>query len=501
MSKELNEDIICAIATPAGRGAIAVIRLSGEGAIALTDTIFRSPSGKKMTSQQPNTLHFGRIYEGNKIIDEVLVSLFHAPHSFTGEESVEISCHGSTYIQQKIVELLLSHGSRMAQPGEFTRRAFRNGKFDLSQAEAVADLIASTSQISHHVAMNQMRGGFAHQLNELRETLLQFVSLIELELDFSEEDVKFADRGQLHELTEKIENKIEKLANSFKLGNAIKNGIPVAIIGETNAGKSTLLNALLNEEKAIVSDIHGTTRDTIEDTVNISGILFRFIDTAGIRQTADTLENMSIERTFRKIEQASIVLWVIDLTAPEENLRQTAEAIIPKLDNKQVILLFNKADLLSPEKSAEEEQKYPAILPFSSLLAPVENDRKKTNHPTVEVTTQKQHLSPELKVQHLYISAKTQQNLDQLQSLLVKMAHIPQIGENDVIVTNLRHYQALKKALEAIRRVKKGLEEDVSGDFLSQDIRECMFYLGEITGQITTDEILDNIFSRFCIGK
>jgi tRNA modification GTPase len=470
MNNEMNEDVICAISTPPGMGAIAIVRLSGEGSIALTDTIFKSPSGKKLTSQPPNTVHFGRIYEDNELIDEVLVTIFHAPHSFTGEESVEISCHGSPYIQQKIVELLLSRGARMAQAGEFTRRAFRSGKFDLSQAEAVADLIASTSQVSHRVAMNQMRGGFARQLNKLREELLQFVSLIELELDFSEEDVEFADRQQLYALTEKIETDIKKLANSFKLGNVIKTGIPVAIIGETNAGKSTLLNVLLNEEKAIVTDIHGTTRDTIEDTINIGGILFRFIDTAGIRQTTDTLENIGIERTFKKIEQASIVLWVIDLTSPEENLRQTAETLIPKLNKKQVILLFNKTDLLSSEES----------------------DQK---------TAIKPHLLPELKAERLFISAKTQQNIDQLRSLLVEMAHIPQIGENDVIVTNLRHYEALKKALEAIRRVKKGLDAEISGEFLSQDIRECMFYLGEITGQITTDEILGNIFSHFCIGK
>jgi tRNA modification GTPase len=492
MNKEMNEDVICAISTPPGMGAIAVVRLSGEGAIALADTIFISPSGKKLTSQQPNTVHFGRIYEGKEIIDEVLVTLFHAPHSFTGEESVEISCHGSLYIQQKIIELLLSHGARMAEPGEFTRRAFRNGKFDLSQAEAVADLIASTSQVSHRVAMNQMRGGFSQKLNELREELLQFVSLVELELDFSEEDVEFADRRQLHELTEKIETDIEKLANSFKLGNAIKKGIPVAIIGETNAGKSTLLNALLNEEKAIVSDIHGTTRDAIEDTVNIGGIVFRFIDTAGIRQTSDTLENIGIERTFKKMEQASIVLWVIDLTAPEENLRKTAEALIPKLNKKQVILLFNKADLLSPEESTPIQ---PPLSSFPKAMT------KEPAFSSTQKTLPKQHLLPELKAERLFISAKTQQNIDQLQSLLVKMAHIPQIGENDVIVTNLRHYEALKKALEAIRRVKKGLNDGISGDFLSQDIRECMFYLGEITGQITTDEILGNIFSHFCIGK
>ncbi len=488
----MNEDVICAISTPPGIGAIAIVRLSGKGAITLTDTIFKSPSGKKLTSQPPNTVHFGRIYEGDEIVDEVLVTLFHAPHSFTGEESVEISCHGSLYIQQKIIELILSHGARMAQPGEFTRRAFQNGKFDLSQAEAVADLIASTSQVSHRVAMNQMRGGFAEKLNELREALLQFVSLIELELDFSEEDVEFADRHQLYELTEKIETSIEKLANSFKLGNVIKNGIPVAIIGETNAGKSTLLNALLNEEKAIVSDIHGTTRDTIEDTVNIGGIVFRFIDTAGIRQTCDTLENIGIERTFKKIEQASIVLWVIDLTAPEENLRQTAEALIPKLNKKQVILLFNKADLLSSRKSTPSQ---PHLPPFQEATT-----KESSPHSTPK-TVPNPSLMAGLKAERLFISAKNHQNIDQLQSLLVKMAHIPHIGENDVIVTNLRHYEALKKALGAIRRVKKGLNAGISGDFLSQDIRECMFYLGEITGQITTDEILGNIFSHFCIGK
>ena len=488
----MNEDVICAISTPPGMGAIAVVRLSGEGAIALTDSIFKSPSGKKLISQQPNTVHFGRIYEGDELIDEVLVTIFHAPHSFTGEESVEISCHGSLYIQQKIVELLLSHGARMAQPGEFTRRAFRSGKFDLSQAEAVADLIASTSQVSHRVAMNQMRGGFAQQLNKLREELLQFVSLIELELDFSEEDVEFADRQQLYKLTEKIESDIEKLANSFKLGNVIKKGIPVAIIGETNAGKSTLLNVLLNEEKAIVSDIHGTTRDTIEDTVNIGGILFRFIDTAGIRQTTDTLESIGIERTFKKIEQASIVLWVIDLTSPEESLQQTAETLIPKLNKKEVILLFNKADLISPEESTQKQSHLPSFQEATDEDASFLSPQK---------ATPKQRLLPELKAERLFISAKTQQNIDQLRALLVEMAHIPQIGENDVIVTNLRHYEALKKALEAIRRVKKGLNAGISSDFLSQDIRECMFYLGEITGQITTDEILGNIFSHFCIGK
>ncbi len=459
-------DIICAVSTPPGMGAIAVIRLSGEGSIDVTDTLFVSPSGRKLAGAKANTVLFGQIVFDNEVTDEVLVTVFRAPHSFTGEESVEISCHGSVYIQQKIVEALIAKGVRLAQPGEFTRRAFGNGKFDLSQAEAVADLIASASRVSHRVAMNQMRGGFAGKLAGLRDKLLQFVSLVELELDFPEEDVEFANRRKLYELTEEIEREIDKLARSFQLGNAIKNGIPVAIVGETNAGKSTLLNLLLNEEKAIVSDIHGTTRDVIEDTINISGVSFRFIDTAGIRHTNDTIETMGIERTFQKIGQASIVLWMIDLTTPVEKTASLAESIIPKLADKHVLLLFNKSDLLSDTERAEKE-----------------------------------HILPQLKAERLFISAKKQQNTDVLQQLLLKAAAVPQIGEHDVIVTNLRHYEALVKALEAVRRVKEGLEIGISGDFISQDIRECMFYLGEITGQISTDEILGNIFSKFCIGK
>lgn len=462
----MEEDIICAISTPPGMGAIAVVRLSGEGCIPMADTVFTSPSGKKLAGMVGNTVHFGCIYHDGELLDEVLVTVFRSPHSFTGEDGVEISCHGSVYIQQKIVETFLAQGARLAQAGEFTRRAFKNGKFDLSQAEAVADLIAASSQVSHRVAMNQMRGGFADKLVELRGRLLQFVSLIELELDFSEEDVEFADRQKLYDLIEEIDRKIATLANSFRLGNAIKNGIPVAIIGETNTGKSTLLNLLLNEEKAIVSDIHGTTRDVIEDTVNIHGTTFRFIDTAGIRQTTDAIESMGIERTFRKIEQASVVLWMIDLTTPVEKTLLLAGSIISKLKNKHVILLFNKADLLSDNELAE-----------------------------------KQDLLSDIPAERLFISAKAHRNTDALQALLVEAAHIPQVGEGDVIVTNLRHYEALTKAQAAIRRAKEGLEMGISGDFVSQDIRECMFYLGEITGQISTDEILGNIFSKFCIGK
>ena len=460
------EDIICAISTPPGMGAIAVIRLSGEGSSLLADRIFQSPTGKRLNEAAANTVYFGRVMAEDEVLDEVLVTVFHAPHSFTGEESVEISCHGSVYIQQKIMELLFAHGARLAEPGEFTRRAFRNGKFDLSQAEAVADLISSSSRASHRVAMNQMRGGFAKKLTDLRDKLLQFVSLIELELDFSEEDVEFANREQLYLLTREIGEEIDKLVHSFRLGNAIKSGIPVAIIGETNAGKSTLLNLLLNEEKAIVSDIHGTTRDVIEDIMNIGGVTFRFIDTAGIRQTSDTIESMGIERTFRKIEQASIVLWMIDLTTPREKIESLAKSIVPKTEGKHLVLLFNKADLIPGKQRAELE----------NILPEVGDDR-------------------------LFISARQHYNTDRLQELLVKAAAIPSISEEDVIVTNLRHYEALTKALEAILRVKEGLEIGITHDFLSQDIRECMFHLGEITGQISTDEILGNIFSKFCIGK
>ncbi|HZJ80552.1 MAG TPA: tRNA uridine-5-carboxymethylaminomethyl(34) synthesis GTPase MnmE [Dysgonamonadaceae bacterium] len=459
-------DIICAISTAPGMGAIAVVRLSGKGSIALTDSIFESPNNKKLANQKPYTVHFGKIMDNQTTLDEVLITIFHAPHSFTGEESVEIACHGSLYIQQKLMEVLIHKGARLAEAGEYTRRAFANGKFDLSQAEAVADLIAATSASSHKVSLNQMRGGFTNKIAKLRDTLLQFVSLIELELDFSEEDVEFANRETLTELTNEVESEIDKLANSFSLGNVIKNGVPVAIIGETNAGKSTLLNLLLEEEKAIVSDIHGTTRDVIEDVINIEGISFRFIDTAGIRNTSDEIEMMGIERTYKKIEQASIVLWVIDLTTPDTKIEDLARAIVPKLKNKHSLLLFNKADLLSKEELENKQ----------SLLEELDTDR-------------------------LFISAKNQDNIHTLQELLIKAAHVPSIGEADVIVTNMRHYQALVKAHVAIKRVSEGLEMGISHDFLAQDIRECMFHLGEISGHISTDEILGNIFSKFCIGK
>lgn len=462
----INNNIIAAISTPHGMGGIAVIRLSGKGSIQLVDQVFKSPNNKKLIEQKANTVHFGSIIKDATILDEVLVTIFKAPHSFTGEESVEISCHGSTYIQQNVLQLLLTNGASLASPGEFTQRAFINGKMDLSQAESVADLIASTSASTHRLAMNQMRGGFSKELANLREKLLNFISLIELELDFSEEDVEFVDRQELTLLADRIETHISKLANSFSIGNAIKEGIPVAIIGETNAGKSTLLNLLLNEEKAIVSDIHGTTRDVIEDTIIINGVMFRLIDTAGIRETKDTIETIGIERTFQKIDEASIILWVVDAESSKEHLEELATQILPHSISKTVVLVFNKIDTISSSK----------LNALKEIL--IDNIQER-----------------------LFISAKHQLGTNELEDKLIELANIPSIGEQDIIVTNLRHYEALNRALTAIRRVSEGLTNNIPTDFLAQDIRECMHYLGEITGDISTDDILGNIFSKFCIGK
>ena len=465
----MNQDTICAIATAQG-GAIGSIRVSGPEAITITGRIFTpAKSGKLLSEQKPYTLTFGRIYNGEEMIDEVLVSLFRAPHSYTGEDSTEITCHGSSYILQQVMQLLIKNGCRMAQPGEYTQRAFLNGKMDLSQAEAVADLIASSSAATHRLALSQMRGGFSEELTTLREKLLNFTSMIELELDFSEEDVEFADRSALRRLADEIEEVIARLANSFSVGNVIKNGVPVAIIGETNAGKSTLLNVLLNEDKAIVSDIHGTTRDVIEDTVNIGGITFRFIDTAGIRETSDTIESLGIERTFQKLDQAEIVLWMIDSADAISQLTLLSDKILPRCEHKQLILVFNKVELINETQKNE----------LTSQLS--------------------EHVGSE--IESIFISAKQRQHTDELQQKLVAAAHLPTVTQNDVIVTNVRHYEALTRALDAIHRVQEGLDANISGDFLSQDIRECIFHLSDIAGEVTNDMVLQNIFAHFCIGK
>lgn len=477
-------DTICALATAQG-GALGVIRLSGPQSIAITSAIFRpaggtAPSGggerpargtKRLEEQPAYSLTYGHVMDGEEVIDEVLVSLFRAPHSYTGEESVEISCHGSAYILQRVLQLLVGAGARMARPGEFTQRAFLSGKMDLSQAEAVADLIASTNAATHRMALSQLRGGFSQQLSQLRDQLLHFTSLIELELDFSDhEELEFADRSELHQLARQIEQKLSHLTHSFHVGNALKRGIPVAIIGETNAGKSTLLNALVGEERAIVSDIHGTTRDVIEDCVNLAGITFRFIDTAGIRQTTDTIESLGIERTFQKISQAEIILWLIDGPAVLQELASLDDLkarLLPLCEEKQLIILYNKSDLLTEADRQQLTRHFASISPTPQL----------------------------------FISAKQQQGLEQLQAQLLKHAALPQVSAGDVIVTNLRHYEALTHALESIHRVEEGLEQQLSGDFIAQDIRECIFHLSDIAGQVTTDDVLQNIFSHFCIGK
>ncbi|MCD8318376.1 MAG: tRNA uridine-5-carboxymethylaminomethyl(34) synthesis GTPase MnmE [Paraprevotella sp.] len=463
----IPQNTICAIATAPG-GAIGIIRISGPESIRITDRIFTSVNrpNLSLSNRKAYTLTFGHIKnENGDIIDEVLVSLFKSPHSYTGEDCVEISCHGSSYILQQVMQLLIRNGCKAAGPGEFTQRAFLNGKMDLSQAEAVADLISSSSSATHRMAMNQMRGGFSRELSALRDKLLHLTSLMELELDFSDhEELEFADRSELIDITQEIEHVVSRLVQSFSIGNVLKNGIPVAIIGETNAGKSTLLNTLLNEEKAIVSNIHGTTRDVIEDTVNIGGITFRFIDTAGIRDTNDAIECMGISRSYDKMEQANIILWVVDSTNVNEQIEKLSESILPHCANKPIILLLNKSDQVQVPK-------------FSI--------------PTLSTT-----------MDILTISAKEKTGIHELQELLVKKASVPEINSSDIIITNARHYEALSYALEDIHRIQSGLQTGLSGDLISQDLRNCLFHLAEIVGgEITTDEILGNIFKHFCIGK
>ncbi|WP_026452176.1 tRNA uridine-5-carboxymethylaminomethyl(34) synthesis GTPase MnmE [Aequorivita capsosiphonis] len=461
----IHTDTIVAMATPAGAGAIAVLRLSGPEAISIASSIFTSTSGKDLAKQKTHTVHLGNIKDGEKIIDEVLLSIFKNPNSYTGEDVVEISCHGSSYIQQEIIQLCLRKGCRMAQAGEFTLRTFLHGKIDLSQAEAVADLIASDSAASHQLAIQQMRGGFSSEIKNLREELLNFASLIELELDFAEEDVEFANRDDFQKLISKITTVLKRLIDSFATGNVLKNGIPVAIVGEPNVGKSTLLNALLNEDRAIVSDIAGTTRDSIEDEIIIGGIGFRFIDTAGIRETVDVIEGLGIKKTFEKIEAAQVVIYLFDagkFKVQGSKFKVEIETIKNKYPLKNLVIVANKVDKLS----LEEINKLQAAIGHLHLL-----------------------------------SAKTGQGVEELQNKLLDFVNTGALRNNETIVTNSRHYDAMLKALEEIIKVQEGIDSGLSGDLLAIDIRQALYYFGEITGEISNDELLGNIFANFCIGK
>ncbi|WP_418604184.1 tRNA uridine-5-carboxymethylaminomethyl(34) synthesis GTPase MnmE [Hwangdonia sp.] len=466
----INQDTIVALATPSGAGAIAVIRLSGSDAIRIAEKQFKSVSGKILSKQATHTIHLGHIIDGERTIDEVLLSIFKNPNSYTGEDVIEISCHGSNYIQQEIIQLFLRKDCRMATAGEFTLRAFLNGKLDLSQAEAVADLISSDNEASHQIAMQQMRGGFSSEIAKLREELLNFASLIELELDFAEEDVEFADRTQFKELVARIGLVLKRLIDSFAVGNVIKNGIPVAIVGEPNVGKSTLLNALLNEERAIVSDIAGTTRDTIEDEISIGGIGFRFIDTAGIRETKDVVESIGIKKTFEKIEQAQVVVLLLDAKAFKTQssvFRVEIEKIKNKYPQKPLLVILNKVDEISKDDK--------------EIIAAISKEIEKT------------HV--------LKLSAKTGEGVETLKEKLLEFVNTGALRNSDTIVTNTRHYDSLLKALEEVDKVKFGLETGLSGDLLAIDIRQALYHFGEITGEITNDDLLGNIFANFCIGK
>lgn len=465
----LPSDTICALATPSGPGAIAIIRISGSKAFEIGDAIFTKKKRSKSFSFNKcdsHTLHFGDIKDQEKIIDEVLIAVFKNPHSYTGEDTLEISCHGSVFIQQQIIKLLISKGARMAEPGEFTLRAFLNGKLDLSQAEAVADLIASDSEASHQMAMQQMRGGFSKDIAELREKLINFAALIELELDFSEEDVEFANRSELRSLIENLRNRIKKLIDSFAAGNVFKNGVPVAIIGKPNAGKSTLLNTLLNEDRAIVSDIAGTTRDTIEEEINLNGIIFRFIDTAGIRNTSDKVEAIGIEKTYEKISKAALVLYIFDvINDSPELVKEDIQLIQQKTSgiNIPIVIVGNKIDVATLDSVKEK---------FQLEIAPI------------------------------YISAKNNFNIEELKEKLLSLIDTGILKSDQTIVSNARHLDALNKSLEALDMVLNGLDSHITGDFLALDIRKALQHLGEITGAIDVDkDILGTIFSKFCIGK
>ena len=460
-----QQDTIIALATPSGAGAIGVLRISGSLAISITESLFKSIHNKNLTTQPTHSIHLGHIFDGDTLLDEVLVSLFKNPKSYTGEDVVEISCHGSHYIQTKILQLFIRHGCRTADPGEFTLRAFVNGKMDLSQAEAVADLIASDSAAAHQIAIQQMRGGFSSEIKALRAELLDFASLIELELDFSGEDVAFADQTQFKILLERIVKVLKYLMDSFSTGNAIKNGVPISIVGAPNVGKSTLLNALLNEDKAIVSAIAGTTRDAIEDELIIEGIKFRFIDTAGIRQTDDTVESIGIEKTYTKMAQSQVILHLLDASALTESsstaISKAIQVSIEMYPDIKSMVVLNKMDLVNSTD-------------VSALLS---------------------------KYKPLELSAKTGAGVETLKSELLSLVQTGKLNNNDTIITNARHYYALGKALQSIQTVQAGLESNLSGDLLAIDLREALYHFGRITGEISTDDLLGNIFANFCIGK
>jgi len=452
----INETIV-ALATPPGEGAIGVIRLSGKDAIAIVNKIFK---GKDLTKQATHTIHFGRIADGDVVIDEVVVSLYKGPKSYTGEEVVEISCHGSQYVLEQVINLCIKNGAHLAKPGEFTQRAFLNGKLDLTQAEAVADLIASQGGASHKAAMHNLRGGFSEELKQMREELIKFSALIELELDFSQEDVEFADRTQLYELVNRLRERTGQLTGSFKLGNVIRNGVNVAIIGKPNAGKSTLLNALLNEERAIVSEIAGTTRDTIEETLNINGILFRLVDTAGIREhTADIIEQIGVQRSKEAMSKADIVVYLFDTSSSQNSKVKIQKGEFEEAGIKY-LLVGNKADVIGLDKATTEFGEEP-----------------------------------------IYISAKNKENIQQLKQKLYDIVAQGQVKQEGTIITNARHYNALQEVQRSLEDIKKGMDDNIPGDLIALDIRRCLYYLGEITGEITTEDKLDYIFSKFCIGK
>lgn len=499
----LSNDTICAIATASGTAAISVIRMSGDKSHEIALSRY-TRKGKELTLENitPNRMYYGEFVDNdNKIIDDVMVTFFKAPHSYTGEDSVEIVCHGSVFIQNKILEILIDNGARLAEAGEYTMRAFVNGKMDLTQAEAVADIISSKNEAEHRVAMNQLKGGFSKELQELRRNLVDLTSLMELELDFSEEDVEFADRTRLNNIVDDAITHFTKLTDTFKLGNAIKRGIPVAIVGDTNAGKSTILNALLGEERAIVSDIAGTTRDTIEETLNIKGKTFRFIDTAGIRETDDTIEKIGIERAFKKIEEADIVLGVLDLSKSSSEYFNSARLIISNVNllTQRLILVFNKVDTNQLALWTDNEQ----IL--CELRHSIERNIERNGGYMLDeykysITGQDCHDIRNL-LKYTFISAKKNSDIEKLKDDIYFNGSELNVDENEVLVTNLRHYEALVNARKALLKVKEGLVSGLSTEFVAQDLKDVLYHLGSITGEITSGEILNNVFGRFCIGK